>query len=178
MVWLFTTSLTYNAKILYYTTVLIGLPSSIFKFYAFYYSEVNNVTFNSFIPTWLGNIQTDPSWLKLLLTFSLLILFCNYSRHLKSAMKSESSDNITFLEDSRSNSILGSYSLTRTVITIFLKNTYYLSLINLYLIGTYKVSIFNLVLVAFSIIFFLSERIARRFWVLLLSFAISVITSR
>jgi len=174
IIWLFVTSLTYNIHVIYYLTILCGLPASILVFFGIYYAHIPNNNLTPNIPSWLGNIDLDSFWLEYLLTFSLMVLYCNFLRQLKGVYR--------LGEENRSSALitgnLDFKKLGNVFLAIILKSTYYFSMLGIYLISTNKVSIFNLILVTFFIVYFISEHAAQRRWKWLIVTIILIISLR
>ncbi len=174
MLWLFITSLTYSLDGIYYVTMLLGLPASIAKAYSVYYADLSN---NSNIVSWLGRITVNAYWIEHAVTFTLLILFCNFIKMVKNARRIEGNKkNLGMSSDADVRAESDTFG--GLLVAIILKNAYFFSLAAIYIIGTTKVSIFNLVLVSLSTVFLISDRVAKKSWIMLFLSIMAVITSR
>lgn len=109
-----------------------------------------------------------------MLTFCLLVLYCNFLRQLKGVYAARTEESSTTLRTGN----LDLRKLGNVFLAILLKSTYYFALVGLFLIGTNKVTVFNAILVTFFIVFFISEVAAKKRWVLLLLTSIVIIFTR
>jgi len=173
MLWLFITSLTYSLDGIYYVTMLLGLPASIAKAYSVYYADLSN---GGNIVSWLGRITVNSYWIEHAVTFTLLILFCNFIKMVKNARRREGNSKNLGMSDADVRAESDTFG--GLLVAIILKNAYFFSLAAIYIIGTTKVSIFNLVLVSLSTVFLISDRVAKKSWIMLFLSIMAVITSR